>query len=427
MKKSLFAILTITGIIGGTFTNFNSISNVNAAANTAVTQDAYTIIKPASTGIAGGFTDTKGHWAETAIEDAVKKGFVDGYPDGSFKPDGNVTRAEFLKMVNTAMKVDVTGGTGDDWYVPYVNAAVKAGFHQYSDFKTGNWNTPITRLEMARVAVRAATGDKNTDDKKWMYLATKAGLITGMDDAGSLGENFSTTRAQSVTIIGRILNVRSGTTLPTDKYAISNGEISWHKTNMLTLLPRYFSYGQKFGDIKADELKATGGDGNFVCEAEKFVVIDMEDPNDPNRKYLPMDAKWFDFKDYQSYNIPQKSYVILSFNKLVVKNNPYGITKARACTLSLDNDSLQSPDVTSQAGVLSKTSPLVLKDSFGYTTTTGIVTIKGNGEYNYLNGHIIPKGNLVGNGSTITFYKLGDFGQAPSTVYQSATDVKINQ
>jgi ABC-type uncharacterized transport system permease subunit len=42
---------------------------------------------------AGTFNDTAGHWAEDQIETAVEKGYASGYPDGSFKPDQNITRA----------------------------------------------------------------------------------------------------------------------------------------------------------------------------------------------------------------------------------------------------------------------------------------------------------------------------------------------
>ncbi|WP_317955499.1 S-layer homology domain-containing protein [Paenibacillus chitinolyticus] len=408
MKKILASALLTLTIVGCSIPSLKESAIVSAAQSAS-------------------FNDIKGHWAEKSINDAIKEGFVDGYPDGTFKPDGNVTRAEFLKMVDTAMKFNVVGGTGNDWYVPYVDAAVKAGVHAYSDFKTGDWNTPITRLEMARIAVRAATGEKNTDDKKWMYLATKSGLITGMDDSGSLGEELSTTRAQSVTIIGRILTVKSGSTLPTDKYAISNGEIAWHKTNMLTLLPRYFSAGQKYRDIKVDELKTTAGDGNFVCEAEKFVVIDMEDPNDPNLKYLPNGVKWVDPVDLKLYEIPKNSYVVLSINKLVVNDNPYGIKRARACTLSLREGTLKDPNTPSKAGVLNQLSSLRIKDSFGYDTGSGLVTIGGRGEYKYTNGHVLPKLNLTNKSvNKITFYRLGEFGQSPVEVYDSATDEKLS-
>lgn len=47
------------------------------------------------------FTDvTNDHWAKDYIDKAAKKGFVTGYPDGSFKPDSYITRAEVVTVVN---------------------------------------------------------------------------------------------------------------------------------------------------------------------------------------------------------------------------------------------------------------------------------------------------------------------------------------
>ena len=44
-------------------------------------------------------TDINGHWAKKYIEYGVDKGYINGYTDGTFKPDGTVTRAEFSKIL----------------------------------------------------------------------------------------------------------------------------------------------------------------------------------------------------------------------------------------------------------------------------------------------------------------------------------------
>lgn len=49
------------------------------------------------------FTDTKGHWAEKYILSSAQKGWVQGYEDGSFKPDQYITRAEFVTLVNNVL------------------------------------------------------------------------------------------------------------------------------------------------------------------------------------------------------------------------------------------------------------------------------------------------------------------------------------
>ncbi|OZQ56763.1 hypothetical protein CA600_30765, partial [Paenibacillus sp. VTT E-133280] len=95
-------------------------------------------------------------------------------------------------------------------------------------------NKTITRQEMARIAARA-TGLQTKEDDKWMYLAAKSGLISGLG-VGKLGEKENTTRAQSVATVERVLTVKGGGKLPTDKYAISSAELAWHKTNIFTVM-----------------------------------------------------------------------------------------------------------------------------------------------------------------------------------------------
>lgn len=49
------------------------------------------------------FSDVKGHWAEEAISSAVSYGWMAGYTDGKFRPDGHITRAEMTFFINNAL------------------------------------------------------------------------------------------------------------------------------------------------------------------------------------------------------------------------------------------------------------------------------------------------------------------------------------
>ena len=46
------------------------------------------------------FEDVKGHWGESAIDQAYGNRRIEGYPDGSFRPNANITRAEAAKILN---------------------------------------------------------------------------------------------------------------------------------------------------------------------------------------------------------------------------------------------------------------------------------------------------------------------------------------
>ena len=49
------------------------------------------------------FSDISGHWANKYINSASAKGWVNGYPDGTFKPNQYITRAEFVTLVNNVL------------------------------------------------------------------------------------------------------------------------------------------------------------------------------------------------------------------------------------------------------------------------------------------------------------------------------------
>lgn len=80
---------------------------------------------------AAAFNDVKGHWAEKAIEKWEDSGYISGYPDGSFKPDNPVTRAELSKILATAFEltnsesVNYDDVSDNDWYYSYLEKSAK--------------------------------------------------------------------------------------------------------------------------------------------------------------------------------------------------------------------------------------------------------------------------------------------------------------
>lgn len=80
-----------------------------------------------SSAAAGGFKDTSRHWGSAAVAWAANNGIVDGYEDGTFRPDQGVSEPEFLAMLLRAYpEADVSAaGPGASWYEPYYNYARK--------------------------------------------------------------------------------------------------------------------------------------------------------------------------------------------------------------------------------------------------------------------------------------------------------------
>jgi len=267
-----------------------------AAAAAILASSALTAGNPARA--ADLFPDVTADWQKEPVALAVQHGYVDGYEDGTFRPDNRVTRAEFAKMVTTALKLPTgQSASGDDWYVPYINAAVNAGIHQWSDFTTGDWNTPITRQEIARMAVRAVgikAEESNVDS--FMYEATKAGLIQGLE-GGKLGKDEATTRAQSVTLIERILDKKAGKELPVDKDAQSYAEYEYKGHNIETVF--------EFVGMKARQMPITFQlDEGVNVVIDKIIAIDYDRKDGAFRDWFPR------VENDVNMEVPPNHYVI---------------------------------------------------------------------------------------------------------------------
>lgn len=88
------------------------------------------------------FNDISGHWAENEIRRAASLGWIQGYTDGSFKPDQNITRAEAASMINRMLHrlpetvEDLLDGMiqwpdnqPSDWY--YINMQEATNSHDF--------------------------------------------------------------------------------------------------------------------------------------------------------------------------------------------------------------------------------------------------------------------------------------------------------
>ncbi|TBL70078.1 chitobiase/beta-hexosaminidase C-terminal domain-containing protein [Paenibacillus thalictri] len=169
--------------------------------------------------------DIKGHWAETSLQTGIAKGYIQGYPDSTFKPDNAITRAEFVTVVNRAFgfteKAEVQAKDVDskNWAYDQIAIALKAGYISgYSDgtIKPGN---VVSRQEVAVMLAKVLKLDtgKDADLSKfkdtaklpdWSKAAFGAvvskGVFNGYED-GTLGFEKSLTRAEAVVTLERAL------------------------------------------------------------------------------------------------------------------------------------------------------------------------------------------------------------------------------
>ena len=158
------------------------------------------------------FTDTRGHWAEDAIDFATAHELFAGTSDTTFTPDSPMTRAMLMTVLARFDGQDTTGGAV--WYEKAMEWARENGISDGSD-PDGS----ITREQLATMLWRYAgspAGDGSaigrfTDSGKVSSYAVEAmnwavgtGLIGGMGD-GTLAPQGSATRAQVATILMRFV------------------------------------------------------------------------------------------------------------------------------------------------------------------------------------------------------------------------------
>ncbi len=175
------------------------------------------------------FTDIAGHWGENSIIRAAAQKIVSGYPDGTFKPNNPVTRAEFTVMLVGALKLDGTGAAIDfsdltkigAWAKRAVALAVQAGI--VSGYEDGSFrpDAQITRAEMASMIANALkvprdanalTGFADNEDiPNWAKGAVEAihklGIVSGRG-GNKFVPNGTATRAEAVVMLLRMLEVR---------------------------------------------------------------------------------------------------------------------------------------------------------------------------------------------------------------------------
>jgi hypothetical protein len=146
------------------------------------------------------------HWAHDAIYKAVNEGYVNGYDDGTFGPDKEITRAEFVKMLTTSFGLQPRAQKDHEaWYVPYLELGSEEFIVTDENLSRTNWSAPLTRLEMAQLCLQSLhLGDTANP----MQTAVKEGIIQGTSTG--MEPDRTSTRAQSVAIIERTLSLHIG-------------------------------------------------------------------------------------------------------------------------------------------------------------------------------------------------------------------------
>ena len=173
------------------------------------------------------FADTKTHWAKNDINTMYTLGIISGTGNGMFEPDRSVTRAEFVKMLTGALRIeladakcefaDVADGA---WYSSYIATAVNMGIvNGISDTEFAPL-APITREDASAMVYRAVkskvaqAGSGDYADKaqiadyalEGVSALSGAGIVKGSD--GYFRPKANITRAEAAVLLLRVYNLK---------------------------------------------------------------------------------------------------------------------------------------------------------------------------------------------------------------------------
>jgi hypothetical protein len=175
-------------------------------------------------------------WASDAIKDLYGRGYISGYPDDSFKPDKQISRAEFVTIITKIFKLssfkpaqaDFEDVASADWFYESVENALHAGIVKGYG-KTFLPNQAISREEMAAILVKALgrndeaqtnmqekssfTDDANISNwaRGYVFVAARQGLMKGYSDR-SIHPQGQASRAEACSMISNFLKLNNSQT-----------------------------------------------------------------------------------------------------------------------------------------------------------------------------------------------------------------------
>lgn len=175
------------------------------------------------------FPDIGGHWAHDCIVALLQHGIIQGYEDGTIRPDNPITRAETAVLVGKALGVkDATNAALSysdeipEWAKGYIASTTEKGvFTGYPDGRFAP-DKNISREEMSAVLIRAFNKESINDNMmnftdvgqigNWATKYVKAGvdneIITGYPD-NTFRPKDDITRAEAFTMICKLLGYHS--------------------------------------------------------------------------------------------------------------------------------------------------------------------------------------------------------------------------
>ncbi|MGO4111541.1 glycosyl hydrolase [Paenibacillus sp. YAF4_2] len=167
-------------------------------------------------------SDISGHWAQSSVEKWAANGVLGGYPNGMFYPNQNISRAEFVTILNRVFGFYVKSDEAfsdvntSSWYADQLSFARQAGIYQGFPGNKAEADTNITIEDAITMLARlfelqagsSASGKFNDSSKIQAYakdaVNALSGVLNGYQD-GTLRPTTPITRAEAVTLINNLV------------------------------------------------------------------------------------------------------------------------------------------------------------------------------------------------------------------------------
>lgn len=273
------------------------------------------------------FSDTKGHWAEQAINRWENAGLIGGYEDGQFRPDQALTRGELAAMISTIFRLSQTAANrypdlpSGEWYTPYMLRCAAAGFLAGTDVGAEPM-AMVTREQAAVIFARAFMIPEETSSDtgffdQWQISDWARPFVRTMKNqtmiAGIGGNLYAPkqplTRAQAVTILNaavaqyvdeenaQITPAQNGITMIT-----ASGVTVTGNADTVLVTPAATNGRITFQNSTVN--------GELRVEAANLELVIGENASVPNRRWMSgigtgsQDPKAYSFR----YNCEEKDY-----------------------------------------------------------------------------------------------------------------------
>jgi len=194
-------------------------------------------------------------WFYGSVMALTQDGILDGFPDGTFKPDKELTIAQFIKMICVSVLptwIDVYSVNATLWSDAYYYAALDSGIIRESEFAPDGLESAISRYDAGLLlsralenvldekidipaGVSAVISDIDSIPVKYVHsvqLGFASGLLTGYSNGEFRGDN-TLTRAQGATLIVRLTNSNMRVKLPSTPTQPAESSLS-HKEILTT-------------------------------------------------------------------------------------------------------------------------------------------------------------------------------------------------